>query len=394
MAILNKHTEYTRLKRMLHSQDTYDEVVKNEIENYCATYADDKKRCLNLKLKYWWYRRVLKIQVGLLPYPDDWQDKPFISVIVPNYNHSLYLKERIDCILNQTYQNFELILMDDCSKDNSAKILNSYKDHPRVSHIILNEENTGNTFKQWIKGVSLAKGDYVWIAESDDYADESYLESVARILYLHPDAVMVRSGSYMVNEHDRVLMQNPDYFIEDGSLHVFDGLYYTRNAMLYSNTVYNASMVTFRKDAFIEIDKSFMELRYTGDWQCWVEIMQKGKVCEYRRKLNYFRQHTNKVTYNASLNYAGAKNPISVLRYIHNNVPLSSYRKMIVRGELYRKIKHVEDCDAVGSADFIRKSRQNPKISYLDYIIFRIHRNIAGVLPFLMSYKNDLKRLG
>ena len=75
----------------------------------------------------------------------------FVSVIVPCYNHAPYLKQRIESILNQTYQNFELILLDDVSPDESAEILLSYKDHPKVSHCIINEKNSGSTFHQWNK---------------------------------------------------------------------------------------------------------------------------------------------------------------------------------------------------------------------------------------------------
>lgn len=104
-----------------------------------------------------------------------------VSVILPNYNHVVYLKERIESILNQTYQNFELILLDDCSADNSCDILNAYKEHPKVSALMLNEKNTGNTFLQWDRGIRLAKGKYVWIAESDDTADIHFWRQQLRI---------------------------------------------------------------------------------------------------------------------------------------------------------------------------------------------------------------------
>ena len=53
--------------------------------------------------------------------------KPLISVIIPNFNHAPYLKQRIDSVLSQTYDNLEVILLDDCSRDNSGEILSSYK---------------------------------------------------------------------------------------------------------------------------------------------------------------------------------------------------------------------------------------------------------------------------
>lgn len=81
---------------------------------------------------------------------------PKVSVIVPNYNHSAFLKERIDTILQQTYQDFELIILDDCSTDNSVSIIESYRNNEHVTHIVLNEQNSGSTFLQWDKGVSLA----------------------------------------------------------------------------------------------------------------------------------------------------------------------------------------------------------------------------------------------
>lgn len=100
----------------------------------------------------------------------------FVSVIIPNYNHAPFLKQRIDSVLNQTFQEFELIILDDCSTDGSKAIIEQYRNHPKVSHIQFNEENSGSPFHQWERGIGLAKGNYVWIAESDDYAELNFLE--------------------------------------------------------------------------------------------------------------------------------------------------------------------------------------------------------------------------
>lgn len=71
---------------------------------------------------------------------------PLVSVVVPNYNYKRYLNLRIQSILQQTYQNIELILLDDASTDGSEEVLSDYQDHAKVSHILLNEHNTGNPF--------------------------------------------------------------------------------------------------------------------------------------------------------------------------------------------------------------------------------------------------------
>src|SRR5258708_27654891 len=106
---------------------------------------------------------------------------PAVSVIVPNYNHARFLRERIDSILDQSYKDFEVILLDDCSTDNSRDILTAYADDSRV-RIEFNAKNSGSTFRQWNKGVRLARGKYVWIAESDDYADPRLLERLVGVL--------------------------------------------------------------------------------------------------------------------------------------------------------------------------------------------------------------------
>src|SRR6266576_4746622 len=95
---------------------------------------------------------------------------PNVSVVVPNYNHARFLRQRIDSVLGQTYQDFEVILLDDCSTDQSRSIIGEYQNDPRV-RVELNKRNSGSTFKQWNKGVWLVRGEYVWIVESDDDAD-------------------------------------------------------------------------------------------------------------------------------------------------------------------------------------------------------------------------------
>ena len=120
---------------------------------------------------------------------------PLVSVVVPNYNYKRYLNLRIQSILQQTYQNIELILLDDASTDGSEEVLSDYQGHAKVSHILLNEHNTGNPFKQWFKGMQLAKGKYIWIAEADDLCELTFLEKVVPLMEKYQQAAVCFAGS-------------------------------------------------------------------------------------------------------------------------------------------------------------------------------------------------------
>ena len=106
---------------------------------------------------------------------------PKVSVIVPNYNHEPFLPRRLDSIYGQTYKNIEVILLDDCSSDQSRSLLDQYAaTHPEITRKLYNDENSGSAFRQWAKGIKAATGDLVWIAESDDFCDEHFLEVLVR----------------------------------------------------------------------------------------------------------------------------------------------------------------------------------------------------------------------
>ena len=81
---------------------------------------------------------------------------PLVSVIIPNYNHARYLKQRLDSVFNQTYQNFEVIFLDDCSTDNSLEIIEQYKDNPHLKQVVVNETNSESLYVQWRKGLGHA----------------------------------------------------------------------------------------------------------------------------------------------------------------------------------------------------------------------------------------------
>lgn len=217
-----------------------------------------------------------------------------ISVIIPNYNHSPYLKLRIDSVLNQTYTDIEVILLDDKSTDNSIEIIEQYRNESKVSHIVLNDENSGTTFKQWQKGIALAKGEYIWIAESDDYADKTFLEKVVKSINKY-QSVLGCALSQVVNENGHIKRPRDPIMGEE----YCDKNVFIKKHLLLGNVIYNASTVVFRRDA---VDPSVwdevIKLKYCGDWLFWATLImnQNRGVSEVKEYLNYFRTHSANVS--------------------------------------------------------------------------------------------------
>ncbi len=227
-----------------------------------------------------------------------------VSVILPNYNHSKYLNQRIDSILNQTYKDFELIILDDKSPDNSAEVIESYRGHEKITHIVINEQNSGSTFKQWDKGLKLASGEYIWIAESDDYADSTFLKKCIAALESNPEAVLCYTDSNFVDENgektdcwiDQLTIPENQETLENGTARHL-GIDFVRDYMLYFNYIFNASMVLFRHEALNNIPTDFYRFfRGAGDHIFWTEMIIGDELIHIPERLNYFRQHNNKVS--------------------------------------------------------------------------------------------------
>ena len=102
-----------------------------------------------------------------------------ISIIVPVYNAEKYIGTCIDSILKQTYQNFELLLINDGSSDNSLEVLNQYSKKDKRIRVI-DQKNIG-VAKTRNKGIQLARGEYIAFIDNDDYIDEDYLEQFMNV---------------------------------------------------------------------------------------------------------------------------------------------------------------------------------------------------------------------
>lgn len=218
---------------------------------------------------------------------------PRVSVIVPNYNHAPYLRQRLDSIFNQTFQDFEVIILDDCSTDNSLEVLEECRPHPKVTHFVVNEANSGSTFKQWQKGVQLAKGEFVWIAESDDWCEPTFLQELMGGLAASSSTVMAYCATTVVGPNDRILRYGG---VGQKLQQVFDGKEFVSRYLTRSNSIVNVSMMVFRRSAYLNIPTNLNELLFCGDWLRYMHMALQGDVFQSGKHLSYFRKHSADVT--------------------------------------------------------------------------------------------------
>ncbi|WP_053977502.1 glycosyltransferase family 2 protein [Mangrovimonas xylaniphaga] len=224
-----------------------------------------------------------------------------VSVIIPNYNHASYLQQRIDSVLNQTFQDFEVILLDDASTDGSQDLLKLYEKHPKVSHLIFSQVNSGSPFKSWKKGIELSRGTYVWIAESDDFADLDFLKFTVAILDAKPSAGLTFTNSVIVDGqgNETLLLQNGNryqipfdkpYCILNHDLHFFS--YYVHDLVIG-----NASSVLFRRQLLTQVDQDLMStFKNAGDLYVYLSMALQSDIIFTNKPLNYFRKHVANTT--------------------------------------------------------------------------------------------------
>ncbi len=222
---------------------------------------------------------------------------PRVSVIVPSFNHAPYLTWRIDTILGQTFSDLELLILDDCSTDHSRRIIEKYRGRPRVS-IHLNAANSGSVFRQWEKGLSLAAGEYVWIAESDDWAAPTFLERLVPILDGNPNVGLAYCQSWIVDRKFKVC-GNAICWTEDldprrwQSDFCARGREEIRRFLLAKNTIPNASAVLMRRSVVDQVRPIESCFRLCGDWLHWIRMLAISDIAFVSESLNFWRSQSS-----------------------------------------------------------------------------------------------------
>jgi glycosyltransferase involved in cell wall biosynthesis len=233
-----------------------------------------------------------------------------VSVVVPNYNYEDYLCRRLRSIIGQQYPIYEIIFLDDASHDDSVSLAKGLlAEHCGLTQIIVNDVNSGSVFRQWAKGIELSQGDYIWIAEADDFASPLMLAQLMAPVTKDEQVVLSFCDSMFVDRADEWQGFYSDahfqYAYDSETRGYFAGIYegsfFIKQYLTVRNSIPNASAVVMKKSA---IKEKYLEQLVTfkscGDWYFYIAILMEGSAACDILPMNFFTRHSGVVTLNAN----------------------------------------------------------------------------------------------
>lgn len=210
-----------------------------------------------------------------------------VSVCTPSYNCGAFVGKTIQSVLNQTYQDFEIIVVDDCSTDNSEEVIKSFKD-PRI-RFFRNEKNLGMV-PNTNKAVRLARGEFVGILHPDDYYAPKMIETALKAFSENPDVGFTCSSYVVVDEDDKIVTEVKlcDCNKTFKSKEEFKKLALRNYAP--------PSAVLFRRKCYEDVGPFDEEFPYPNDWNMWLRISLKYDSACLSDYLCYYRMHRKSVS--------------------------------------------------------------------------------------------------
>lgn len=233
------------------------------------------------------------------------KEKVSVSVVIPNYNYKRFLYQRLYSILSQKEKINEIIILDDCSTDDSRKEIDKIVDElEKYIDIkkVYNEKNSGSAFKQWEKGFSLAKSEYVWIAEADDYCSDKLLKQLVKPVVKNRDIIISYADTAFIDTVGNYLVKSIVPEIDILNTGHWNRNYVNNgkdefNHYTYLNcTIANVSSCIIKNNNYSRFFKESGKFKQCGDWLLYANIMQLGDVAYSRQTLNYYRIHGSNVS--------------------------------------------------------------------------------------------------
>jgi glycosyltransferase involved in cell wall biosynthesis len=237
-------------------------------------------------------------------------EMPAVSAVVPNYNYARFMPERLGSIFRQSHPVREVVVLDDCSTDDSLQVIPKVADAAaRRIRLVPNERNSGSVFAQWRKAAELAQGEFVWIAEADDLSDPAFLARTLALMAADPAVQLGFSDSRTIEADGTPQWDSYKAYyatVEPNALarsEIFEAEEFIRRFLGVKNLILNVSAVVWRRDALLRALGACQEelrgYRMAGDWRLYLEALRLpgARIAYEAAPLNVHRRHAESVTH-------------------------------------------------------------------------------------------------
>jgi glycosyltransferase involved in cell wall biosynthesis len=205
---------------------------------------------------------------------------PIITVYITNFNYGEYLKKSITSVLNQTFKNIELIIVDDGSTDNSKKILNEYFKNKKIK--IIYQKNKG-LIKSSNIAIKLASGQFIMRLDADDYLDKNALLILYNEIIKNDEIALVYSDYFLIDKFENLISHERKNSIKHNSL---------------KNNPAHGACSLIRKSSLFEVGLYNEKFDRQDGYDLWIKLSKRYKIKNINLPLFYYRQHDKNLTTN------------------------------------------------------------------------------------------------
>lgn len=306
--------------------------------------------------------------------------RPFFTVIIPNYNHGRFLKKRIESVLQQTFQDFEILIIDDGSTDDSRSIIEQYRYHPKVTTVIFNGINSGSPYLQWQKGIELARGRWVWVAESDDTAEVMFLEYAKQAIDRHPSLALYYCNCQIVDNNQTGTASN--YLNRQlktqkwNESHFENGKDAVEQHFKYHCSILNASSMVFKKEKQTS-GIGYSELKYHGDWLFYLGLLLHGDLYYEAHVCSAFFRHSDSYLHTKPTDKNHKRDYFIILNYLMQTPFISAKKELCIHFiKNYLGAGMFTDITNVGNLGQFFKINKQLSI-YIFFLMIKVRLNLV-----------------
>jgi hypothetical protein len=261
---------------------------------------------------------------------------PTVAVFIPTYNSAPFLGKAIESVLGQTFSDYELLILDDASTDQTSKVVEPYLSHSQVTYL-RNETNLGMA-ANWNKGISLSRGKYVAKLDADDFYHPDFLQGIVSLLEKNPSVGLAFCGVHWI------IPNGANSFLPYTSSWVTSGPVFQAN--LLRRFVTHSATICVRRECYERLGGFIEKMRIHADWEMWTRITAHYDIAYVDKILASMVRHPNSCTSQSKKDTRTPDDFTLWLKMLDNNAlpyQLNKTDRLILEAAMIQMVKNLSD---------------------------------------------------